>query len=271
MKRNLEKYSHIIESLHEGIWIIDEDANTKFVNSRMAEMLGYTVDEMLGKSVLLFLDEYSVAIAIRAFERRKQGIKEQLELRYIRKDGTLFHALVGASPIYDDEGNYAGASGGVLDITERKRLEQALQESEKRYRELADLLPQSVFETDAQGNFTYISRRGFQTTGYTPEDFNNGLNAFQMFIAEDRARVKQNMQKAMSGEDLGVTEYTVLRKDGSKFPVLISSTPIMRGGEAIGLRGIVMDITKRKRTEEALRQSEARFRSVTETANDGII
>ncbi|MCK4723792.1 MAG: PAS domain S-box protein, partial [Dehalococcoidia bacterium] len=146
MKRNLQKYSQILENLHEGIWIIDEDANTILVNSRMAEMLGYTVDEMLGKPIFSFLDEYDTVIATRALERRKQGIREQLEHQLLCRDGTLIHTLFEASPMYDDEGNYAGSIAGVVDITERKQLEKALRESEERYQELADFLPQTVFE-----------------------------------------------------------------------------------------------------------------------------
>lgn len=82
MTRHLKKHRQIIESLHEGIWIIDENDNTIFVNSHMAEMLGYTVDEMLGKSLFSFMDEYGMAITTRALERQKQGIKEQYDCNH---------------------------------------------------------------------------------------------------------------------------------------------------------------------------------------------
>ena len=271
MKRNLQKYSQILENLHEGIWIIDEDANTILVNSRMAEMLGYTVDEMLGKPIFSFLDEYDTVIATRALERRKQGIREQLEHQLLCRDGTLIHTLFEASPMYDDEGNYAGSIAGVVDITERKQLEKALRESEERYQELADFLPQTVFEFDERGNFTFANRHGFQTFGYTLEDFDKGLNALQMLVPEDRDRAKENIQRALSGEELGGNEYTALSKDGSTFPVIIYSAPIIYENKPVGLRGFVIDITERKQAEERIKQAAEEWQTTFDSIADLVL
>ena len=157
------------------------------------------------------------------------------------------------------------------DITERRKAEEALRKSERKFRELTDLLPQTVFETDMHGNFTFTNRAGFQAFGYTPEDLQNGLNALQMFIPEDRDRARENIAKSLRGESRDSNEYTALRKDGATFPVIIHSTPIIRDGTPVGLRGLVIDITKRKRAEEALRESEERYRAIFEQAADSIL
>ena len=170
MKRNLQKYSQILESLHEGIWIIDRNARTTFVNSRMAEMLGYSVDEMLGKPIFSFMDEYNAELASRSLARRKYGIKEQLERQLLRKDGTPLYALIEASPMYDDEGNYAGAIAGVVDITERKRLEQSLQESEERYRDLSENANDLIQSVTPDGRFLYVNKMWRETLAYSEEE-----------------------------------------------------------------------------------------------------
>jgi PAS domain S-box-containing protein len=150
----------------------------------------------------------------------------------------------------------------VLERTEK------LAESESRFRELADLLPQIVFEIDAKGNFTFINRAVFEITGYTEEELREGLNALQTFAPEDRSRVMENISRIVGGEELPAGEYLALRKDGSTFPVLIHSNPIIQSGKPVGLRGIVIDITERKRAEEVLRESEERFRGIAERSFD---
>ena len=153
---------------------------------------------------------------------------------------------------------------------ECKRAEEALREGENKYRELADLLPQTVYELDERGNFTFANRYGFQSSGYTQEDIDKGLNALQLFIPEDRERVAQNMRKILSGERSEGHEYTALRKDGSTFPVLIYSSPIVRDNKPVGLRGLVIDMTEYKLAEEKLRESEERYRDLVENINDVI-
>jgi len=134
-----------------------------------------------------------------------------------------------------------------------------LAESERRFRELADLLPQIVFEIDEKGNFMFVNRFALASAGYTEDDLRMGLNALQVFAPQDRERAKQNIRRALAGEDLGGTEYLALRKDGSTFPVIIHSARITRDGKTAGLRGIVIDITGRKRAEEEVRAAKARL------------
>jgi len=123
LRESEEKYRQLIESIHEGIWVIDKDACTTFVNPRMAEMLGYTAEEMLGRHLFSFMDERGVPIATHLLERRKHGIKEQHEFEFLRKDGTRLYAILETSALTDDDGSYAGAIAGVQDITERKKLD----------------------------------------------------------------------------------------------------------------------------------------------------
>ncbi|EKD25984.1 MAG: hypothetical protein ACD_79C01417G0002, partial [uncultured bacterium] len=123
LKRSEEKYKSLIENLNEGIWLIDKDNNTTFVNKKMAEMLGYTVDEMNGKSIFYFMDEAGKIISENNVEKRKINIKERHDFEFIRKDGSKLYALLETSSILDDKGHYAGSLAGVIDISKNKMLE----------------------------------------------------------------------------------------------------------------------------------------------------
>ena len=131
-------------------------------------------------------------------------------------------------------------------------------------------MPQIVFEFDEKGNFKFANRRGFKSFGYSQEDIEKGVNVLQMLIPEDRERAKKNIRRKLSGEKFCGTEYTALRKDGSTFPVIIYSSPIIHKNKPAGLRGIVIDITERKKTERALRESEEKYRNLFDNARDVI-
>ncbi len=138
---------------------------------------------------------------------------------------------------------------------ERLRAEAALRESEERFRELAELLPETIFEVDTKGNLTFVNRNAFAHFGYTQEDFDRGLSSLQMVVEEDRPRAVENMKRVLSGQRLGINEYTARRKDGSTFPAVIHSSPRYRDGVPVGLQGFVIDMTETKKLEAQLRQA----------------
>jgi len=118
-----------------------------------------------------------------------------------------------------------------------------LAESERRFRELADLLPQIVFEIDEEGNLTFLNHIGFASTGYGEDDLRRGLSAFQMFAPEEHDRARQKIGRLLGGEKVSNDEYAVLRRDGSTFRAIVYAAPVMRKNRPVGVRGIVVDIT----------------------------
>jgi PAS domain S-box-containing protein len=145
------------------------------------------------------------------------------------------------------------------EMKERQRVEYALRESEERFREMAELMPQTVFETDVTGKLTFVNRNAFDNFGYSQTDFDRGVNSLEMVIPEDRERATENIAKIINGEDVGLNEYTALRKDGSTFPVMVHSATIVRDGETSGIRGFIIDITDRQNAEEERRRLETQF------------
>lgn len=123
MRASEAMYRRIIETAYEGVWIIDAESKTSFVNQRMSEIIGYSTEEMIGASLFDFMDDQGKIIAAEDVERRRKGIKEQHDFKFRRKDGSDLWAIVETNPIFDSEGNYQGALGMISDITERKHAE----------------------------------------------------------------------------------------------------------------------------------------------------
>ncbi len=139
------------------------------------------------------------------------------------------------------------------------RMEKKLKESEERFRNLANLLPQGVFETDLEGRIIFSNLKSLENSGYTQEDFENGVYISQLFLPEEVERVNKNFQEVLSGETIEGNEYIALRKDGTTYPVEVTSSPIIRDEQVVGVRGIVIDITKRKQEEESLKRKLMKF------------
>ncbi|MCX5752378.1 MAG: PAS domain S-box protein [Candidatus Krumholzibacteria bacterium] len=132
------------------------------------------------------------------------------------------------------------------------------------FREAAETFPLAIFECDAEGRITFANSSAFDYYGYAREDLERGICMFDAIAPSDRSRAMKTLRNLVAGERSPGNEYVALRKDGSTFPVIIYVSPIVRDGRIVGTRGIVIDISVRKRSQEALRESEERFRSIIE-------
>jgi PAS domain S-box-containing protein len=126
LQESERRYRQLVQTLQEGIWAIDQDGRTTFVNPRLAEMLGYTEDEMIGAALFSFMEEGSAKIAKRLLQREAIGAKEQHDFEFLCKDGTTFYASLETTPIMSTEGDYIGAIAAVADVTKRRRAEEEL-------------------------------------------------------------------------------------------------------------------------------------------------
>jgi PAS domain S-box-containing protein len=137
------------------------------------------------------------------------------------------------------------------EVSMRKQTEAFLRKSETRFRELADLLPQTVFEVDLHGKLLFANRTAFEVFGYTQENLDQGLNVLDLFVPDVRERLSGNTQRILRGETLNGVEYTASNKDGRTFPMEVYTCPIILDNHPAGLRGIAIDVTERKVAEEA--------------------
>ncbi|HUJ68920.1 MAG TPA: PAS domain S-box protein [Syntrophorhabdales bacterium] len=208
---------------------------------------------------------------LREAVQKRESVKgrefvNDVEHRIIRRDGEVRYILARIRATRDDAGRIVRCYGANQDITERKRSEETLRQSERQYRELAELLPRPVFEADAQGRITYANRRAYESIGYAPADILKGLSLFQLVIPEQRIMAKANIEKVLAGKELAGSEYTLRRKNGSGFPALVYASAIEKDGAVTGIRGIVFDISEKKAHEEDLRTSRLHLEEAADLA-----
>ncbi len=139
LRASEKKYRQLIETLQEGVWVIDCDARTAFVNPRMAEMLGHTVEEMMGRHLHSFVDERHIEECEILEKNRRRGVRERHDFEFIRKDGSRLYASLAASPLTNENGEYIGAIAGVQDNTEQKRADEERKRLELQIRETQKL------------------------------------------------------------------------------------------------------------------------------------
>jgi PAS domain S-box-containing protein len=141
LRESEQQYRAIVDAANEGIWRLDQDARINFVNDRMAEMLAITSAEMIGRHKWDFVFQEDVAAMQGLFERRKQGVSEEVaDIRFRRADGGEIWTLMSARPLYDSAGRFTGAVDLFTDITERRRAEQALRDIDRRKDEFLAVL-----------------------------------------------------------------------------------------------------------------------------------
>jgi PAS domain S-box-containing protein/putative nucleotidyltransferase with HDIG domain len=156
------------------------------------------------------------------------------------------------------------------EIEERNKAEQATLSSEKKYREMTDFLPQTIFEMDLKGNLTFVNRFGYEAFGYSVKDKKEDLNALDMIVKEDRERAMNNLVRIAGREKFPAQEFRMRRKDGGIFPAMIIASSIIENGKPAGFRGVIIDISDRKEAELALRSSEESYRGLFDTVNEAI-
>ena len=292
--RNLSQFREsIIDNANIWIDVLDEKANIVVWNTAAELISGYSREEVVGHGQIwewLYPDaNYRKELTDLVADVIQRGrVEEDFETSIRRKDGQIRIMSWNERNLTDELGKVIGSIAIGRDVTEHKRMEeelkrystsleqlvlertQKLARSERRFRELADLLPQIVFETDETGKVTFGNRAGFAITGYTQEDLDSGFNVLQLFLPEDRAKVRDRIMRTLGGERSSGTEYRVQRKDGITFPVIIFTAAALRDGKAVGLRGIAIDITDRKRAEEELRAAKEQLDYVV-TSNPAVI
>jgi PAS domain S-box-containing protein len=263
LHKSEERFRRLAENAPEIIYRfrISPDPGFEFINPAVTEIAGYTPQEHYNNPELGFH-------IIHPEDRIKlnglfKGIipKYPHQVRWIRKDGKIIWMEDRTTPIYNEKGELIAIEGIAREITEQREAEEALRESEKKFREMADLSPLVVYEIDINANLTFFNKQASVIFGFSEHDLMSNFNVLDRVIPEDRVRARENMKKIMNGKSLSNTEYTMIRKDGSTFPALVNSNPVFKDDKPVGLRGIIVDITERKLAENKIKESQQRLSS----------
>ncbi len=279
LRESERRYRLLAENVKDVIWTVDMNLKLTYLSPSIRKLTGWsaeeqkklTLEEMFTpQSLRLIRETFEEELAIERRPRKRLKRGRTIELEHRTKAGRTVWAEARVTFLRGPDSTPVGVIGVSRDISQRKRAELALRESEARFRELAESLPTTVCEVNERGEILFVNQAGFDAFGYTRADFRKGLNVLQMLVSRDHARAQENMRRVLRGERLGGVEYTAKRKDGTTFPVIIRSDPLVRGDKIAGFLAIVVDITERKLAEEALRQSEEKYRTLFESAPEAV-
>lgn len=255
------KYQQIVELVDEGIWVIDTEGTIIYVNQAMVKMLGYTESEMVGCQIFKFINQEEEPIFRHNLEIRKQGVAAKYELRFKTKNGTSIWTYISASPVINENGTMLWSCALVYNITERKKAEQALRESEERFRLLVEYVKEyAIFMLDPQGYIVSWNLGAERIKGYTATEI-IGKHMSSFYLAEEIQQGKPQREIDIAAQEGRFeAENWRIRKDGSSFWADVVITALRdEEGMLRGFSQVIRDITQRKLAEEQLRQSSERI------------
>jgi PAS domain S-box-containing protein len=258
-----------------GIWILFSDTllhkitTDEKIYSLLTAAIGFSFVLTTAGLLYFLINNYSN-------DRLKQTGIVKIILIYLISGGvwilfsdSILHAITNDASIY----NYISTSTGLIFVictagllyylinkyaNAVEQAEEHLIESEKRYKELADTLPQMIFEIDGEGVITFTNLASYKMFGYTQDEIKEGFSIYNTIIFDDRLRARINLNRIMMGEKPEFEEYTAIRNDGTTFPIIFYASPITTKKKTTGLRGIAIDITDRKIMEEELIKAKKR-------------
>ena len=273
LKALKERYQLSFENASDVILTFDLDARLISLTPSVERILGYKPEEFTGRSV----SELARVFTPETFRQAADDARRILAgetvadriYQFIARDGTVKTLEISGSPIIQG-GEIVGMISVARDITARKKAEDDLRDSERKYFDLFQYLPIPVFEMDLEGNITAANQAMFETFIGTEADLKKGYNARQFISPEDAEKTARNVEKLIAGEIFRKTEYTFRRFDGSTFPALTVSKLVREDGRPSRIRGVIVDITERRQAEENVRRTNAFLDSIIENIPDMI-
>ncbi len=251
-RQSEENYRRLFSLAREGIWVIDADSITTMVNPSMADMLGYAPEEMLGRHIFSFMDGQARAKAVQLLERRRAGIEEQHDFEFARKDGTRVLTTMETAPVLNEDGIYVGAIAGVMDITERKRMERALQREEERLRLVLDSLPIAVAYIDKDERVHFANRIFRDDFGEPSRQ--NQPNLREFIGNQNYSVIEPYAKRALAGETVQF-ERPFVGDDGLTRTRSVRYVPDRDASGAVaGFFAMREDVTERRRAEGQIRR-----------------
>ncbi len=265
-----ERYRSIVETANEGIWTLDTNSKVTFANQRLAELLGFSVAQMLGRSLFDFLPEPAKARATQRLQNALHGVSEESEIAVLKSDGSYLWALIKTSPIHDSAGKYSGVLCMMTDHTGHRTAEAARSKSEERYRLIVETANEGIATLDEESVFTFANRPFAEMLGYSVVEL-VGKPLRIILPPGSIESADARMQRSREGH-WEEHEVIYLRKDGSELFAMIKTSPIQDAdGNWIGTLGMITDRTRYRQAEDDLRKSETQYRQIVEATSDGII
>ena len=267
LKQSEERLRTFIDASKELIFLKDADFRYLFLNKPGVDFCGFE-----GEDVALGKTDYELFPKESAAEMRKGDIaalrrKTGSEVHQLYMNGRILEVTKFKVPLADGR---TGVGGIAQDVTEKKKTEDALRASELRYRELADNMPAGIYEATFDGKVIYANRTALDMFGYGADDVAKGIKFQEVIAPDEREKLVRHVQRVRQEGMTIDQEYTMLRRDGSRFVGLNMARPMMKDGRVVGSTGVVTDISDLKKAQEALRKNEALLQGILQAAPIGI-
>ncbi len=255
LTENEKKYRFLIESLNEGIWQVDKKGNTEFINPKMAQMLGYEVNELIGKSLFDFMNKKAASQARKYLEKRKNGIKEQHHISFKTKHGKKIICRVKTSPVYDTQNQYTGILAGITDITNEVKTQKELKNSRILFQKVFNSLHDAIFIINSKTlEIIDCNKAACDIFGYEYKKIINRTTDFLHVNDNSLKGFQKKLIKQIEEKDyFFLKKYKMKRKNGQVFYSEHTVVPIKnRKNKITAWVSVVKDITERQKNEQEL-------------------
>jgi len=280
IKKARERFRHMA-AYFKKLWenapfayhVLNTEGIITNVNKTEARMLGYKKEEMVGKSIFDFILPEQRLEAQKRFRQKLagKGLPREKDIIYLKKDGSKVYVATNDRIERDKQGKIIAVHTTMVDITDYKQMEVDLKASEERYKDLVEKAGTAILIDDKEGNFKYVNKRYAEIFGYTVEEMKR-LSISSVVHPDDVKRVMSYHKGRLQGKKVpSKYEFKGIKKDGSTIYLEVDAAVLKEGKIPVGTRSYLWDITERKKTEAALRESEEKFRSIVEYSHEGIL
>jgi two-component system cell cycle sensor histidine kinase/response regulator CckA len=272
LQESEKRYRQVVENATEIIYTVDVKGNFTYANPAGLKVTGYSLAELRSFNYvdLVLPDHRERVMKIYINQFRQRIPTTYVEFPFINKAGGITWFSQNASLIIED-GKVVGFHIIARDITERKKAEEALRQSEERFRQLFDDAPVGYFEYDNQGHITNVNRTELEMLGYTPEEM-VGQPVWKFIVEQEIDRQQMLAKLAGTLPPARGLERTYRRKDGTNFPALVQDRLLQDAeGRILGIRATIQDITVRKQAEEALRSEKVWSEAIVSLAPNIVV
>jgi PAS domain S-box-containing protein len=258
----------LVEIAGIGIWVFNSEIETTYVNRPMAAMLGYRQEEMMALPISALWNQEGRQKSEAYLGRLKEGLSETSELDLLHRDGSVVRTFISSTAIFDNAGKLCGAVAMLMDITRYKLAQEERDRNYALLKAITDNADDVIFVKDLSGRYLMVNRAVEHRAGRKPEEF-IGRSDADFFSEADVAKIMERDRRVVELGETSTSEI-MIEVGGELRPTLTTKTPYRDStGKVVGIVGISRDITERKVVENALRESEEKYRSILESIHDG--